>query len=237
VRRDVLSWLGGESISVSFMDGSTEHWVTRMAVADEEVAREKLYMVADLIPMIMAEAVKENPMAGMLGLMVRDSRDERFAGFKRLDIAMMDVSMLMGVKDGWMMFGSSADALALTDAVAAGTAPSVRENEALMSRAIIPDGPVQAASFSDYTGIAEELAGGLMMVGSMGSMMTMSMPPDEREIAGELLGMVTRLAPVIGAMDFFDSGSTIASFDGKAWHTHSVTNYRPLPERAPVSGD
>lgn len=235
VRRDLLSWLGGESISVTFTDAGGEHWVTRMAVGNEEVAREKLNMVADLIPMIMAEAVKENPMAGMLGLMVRDSRDERFVGFKRMDIAMLDVSMLMGVKDGWMMFGSSADALALTDAVAAGTAPSVRENEDLMSRAIIPDGPVQMASFSDYTGIASELAGGVMMLGSMGGMMTMGMPPEEREVAGELLSMVTRLAPVIGAMDFFDSGSTIASFDGKAWHTHSVTNYRPLP--APVSGD
>jgi len=237
MRRDVLSWVGGESISVSFLDGGDEHWVTRMAVAEEDVAREKLNMVADMVPMIMAEAVKENPMAGMLGLMVRDSRDERFVGFKRIDVAMLDVSMLMGVKDGWMMFGSSADALALTDAVAAGTAPSVRENKELMSRAIIPDGPVQAASFSDYTGIAEELAGGLMMVGSMGGMMTMSMRPDEREIAGEMISMVTRLAPVIGEMDFFDSGSSTASFDGKAWHTHSVTNYRPVRKPAPVSGD
>lgn len=232
VRRDVISMLGGESISVTFNAEGKEQWVTRMAVADEESAREKIELAAAMIPELMREAAKENAMFNMLGILVRDSRDERFEGFKRLDVTMMGVSALVGVKDGWLMFGSSGDALALTDEVAAGRAPNVRSNEALMGRALIPDGPVQAASFSDYSGIAEEFSGALMMFSSMGGMMTANIPnAEDRRMANRLISMVGRLAPVIAEIDFYDSGSVIASFDGKGWMTHSVTNYK-APRKA-----
>lgn len=238
MRRDVLSLIGGESISATFMVDGKEQWVTRMAVADEESAREKLDMGAAMVPELMAELQRENPMAGMLGLLVRESRDERFPGFHRVDVTMAGVSMLVGVQDGWMMFGSSGDALALTDQVAKGLAPNVRSNKELMRHAIIPEGPVQSASFNDYSGIAEEVSGMLIMASSMGGMFTSSIPnAKERQMANKLIGMVGRLAPVIAEIDFFESGSTIASFDGKAWTTHSVTNYAAPRKRAVVDGE
>ena len=227
VRRDLISWMGGETISVDFQLDGKDAWVWRMQVGDEEAAREKLNMAAGMVPMIMSEMAKENPMANILGLVVRDSRDERYEGFKRVDISIAGVSMLAGVKDGWLLLGSSGDALALTDEVAAGLAPNVRQNELLMGQAILPEGPVHAVSFNNYAGMTDGLATGLMFMTSMGGMFTSNIPnDDEREIANKLIGMLGRLVPVLAEIDFFESGSMVSSFDGQAWHTHSVTNYR-----------
>lgn len=226
LRRDVLSWIDGETISADFTLNGEAAWVTRMKVKDDAMATEKLTMVLNMIPAILERAAEENPMANMLGISVTPARDERFAGFSQLNIMMAGQSILCGVKDGWMIFGSSPDAVVLTEEVAAGTAPNVSTNAALMADAMTAEGPVSMANFSDYSGIAPGIADGLMGLTMMGSMVTgMIEDPQGQKVAKTALRMLGELAPVIREIDFFRSGSSVANFDGSAWYIHSVTNY------------
>lgn len=226
MRRDVLSWVGGETISTNFTIDGKDVWVTRMKVADEAQALEKLNMVMDLIPEGMKWAAKQNPMAAMMQVRISETRDERFPGFKEINMPMAGTKMLCGVKDGWLTFSASGDALAATELVAAGGAPNITTNEAMLADALIVGTPILAASFSDYSTIAPSIADRIEQVTAMsGMVLPMIEEPEVREIAMEVLDMVGRLVPVIEAIDFYRSGSSVTTFDGKAYHTHSITNY------------
>jgi len=226
MQRDVISWIDGETIKVDFKLNGSDEWVTRMKVKDEVIANEKMAMGLGLLPQLLKMAAKENPMVMMLGITTSPSKDPRFQGFSQLQIGMLGLSMLCGVQDGWMIFGSSADAVALSNATAAGEEPSVLTNSALMAEAIQPSDAIEAANFTSYAGMAESFAdmlNGLTMAGGM--ITSMIEDPQGREMAGEALSILGRLAPVIRAIDFYRSSSSVSSFDGKAWHEHSVMNY------------
>lgn len=226
MRRDVISWIDGETISADFMLNGQTAWVTRMKVKDEAMAQEKMAMALGMIPMLIEKAAEQNPMAMMLGITVTPTRDARFEGFSEFNIAMAGQSILCGVKDGWMVFSSSGDALALTDEVAAGNAPNVLTNEAVMADAMTVDGAVSMANFTDYSGMASGIADGIMGVTMMGGMVTaMIEDPQGQKVAQTALRMLGDLAPVIREIDFFRSGSSVANFDGTAWNIHAVTNY------------
>jgi hypothetical protein len=70
------------------------------------------------------------------------------------------------------------------------------------------------------------------MTAISGMIMPMIEEREVREIAMEALDMVGRLVPVIEAIDFYRSGSSVTTFDGTAFHTHSITNYvAPAPAK------
>ncbi|MBC8451247.1 MAG: hypothetical protein H8D72_00910 [Planctomycetes bacterium] len=226
MQRDAISWIDGETIQVDFELNGADAWVTRMKVKDEAMANEKLSMGLGLLPELLKMAAKENPMVMMLGINVAPSRDPRFEGFSNLQIGMLGQSMLCGVQDGWMIFGSSADAVALTNATAAGESPNALTNTQLMADSVRPKGAIDAASFTNYEGKAESIAdmiNGLTMAGGM--ITAMIEDPQGQAVAGEMLSMLGKLAPVIREIDFYRSSSSVSSFDGKAWHVRSVMNY------------
>jgi len=70
----------------------------------------------------------------------------------------------------------------------------------------------------------------------IGSMVSASIPdPDAQKAIGLVCGILGKLAPVVEAIDFYDSSAAVTTFDGKAWHTRSVTHY-VAPEK-PESGE
>jgi len=229
LRRDVLSWIDGETISVDFELDGKPAWVTRMAVTDEAMASEKMGMVLSMIPGMIEMAAEEQPMIQMLGISVNPVRDERFEGFSEVNIAMAGQSMLCGVRDGAMIMASSGDAIQHCQSLAAEGARNITSNERLVATALLPgegDGAVSAASYTDHSGTAAELADGLQGIAMMGGMVTMAIEePEAKAMVTEALRMVGKLGPVIRAMDFFQSSSSLATFDGRAWHTRSVTHY------------
>jgi len=233
LREDVLSWIDGETITVNFeLDGQDE-WVSRMLVKDEAMAGEKLGMVLGMIPDMLGMLAEGNPM--MMGAVsVAPVRDERFPDFHELGIAMIGESMLVGVHDGAMVISSSADALAHYGAVAAGEAEGIEVNETMMALALLPgegDGAVNAASYTDHTGAAAAMGQALSAVAMYGQMPLMTIEePEVREVLSEVLFIAGKLGPVISTIDFYRSSSMLATFDGKARHSHSVTHYEG-PER------
>jgi tetratricopeptide (TPR) repeat protein len=228
VEEDLLSWMGPTSVQASLdLDGGAG-WILLMEALDEEAAREGLDWALELIPEMIAELAAQAPPLAMLQMRVSPTQNAELEGFHDVSMGMMPQPMVFGVRDGWMMMGASQDAILAAMHTASGEHESVRANEALMGKLLVPDGPVQSIRFTDHSGDAQEAVAILSAVTMGGGMVASQIPdPDEREIVSQLLRMVGKLAPVIAKIDFYDSSASYTRFDGQAWTTHGVTHYVP----------
>lgn len=226
VRDDILSWLDGASVNASFRDGDEDAWISMTKVKNEEQAREKVAQVLEAIPALLEQLTALNPMLAMLTMTVKPSSVEGLEGFHDVSFGMLPDAIPVGVKNGWLVLGSSSSAVLVCQATAAGEHPSVLQNEALMARALVPEGPVDSVTFTDHSGEAEAGGALLRMVSMIGAMVSASVPdPEAQKAIGLVCGILGKLAPVVEALDFFDSSAAVTTFDGKAWHVRSVTHY------------
>ncbi len=60
------------------------------------------------------------------------------------------------------------------------------------------------------------------MIGAM--MSASNTEPEAQKAIGMVCGILGKLAPVVEAIDFYDSSAAVTTFDGKAWHVLSVTH-------------
>jgi hypothetical protein len=138
-----------------------------------------------------------------------------------------------GVADGYLVFGSTGDAVALCLATARGEHPNVRANPRVMSEALVPDGPFVGLSLKDQRNAGEEtaagLAGGSMALGMMGTFIP---EPKARPLFAKISGILNKMIPVVQKIDFYKSTAKQTTFDGKAWHTRAVTHMVSPEERA-----
>ena len=230
LREDYLRWIDGGGVNATFTDEGGEHWISMMKVSDEEAARETIDTVVEAIPAAFEFlAAQGNPMVGMFEPMFEPSEHADLAGFTRMSLPMAPgEAMLFGVHDGWVVFGSSEDAVLLSRSTAAGTHANVTKNEALMKRAIVPGKDEVASSviYTDHTGTAEEIAMGLSSIAMMGGMVTAQIPePEAQKVMRSVFGILGSLAPVVEAIDFYVATSTTTTFDGKTWTMRTVTHY------------
>ena len=232
IHEDVLGWIEGSGVSAEFEVDGKDAWILMVRVTDEDTANEKIAWVLQAVPAFVDQVAAEQPMLAMFKPTVTPSDREGLEGFHEIAVgAMLPRPLAIGVRDAWMIVGSSADAVLVSQATAAGTHPSVRENEALMGRAIVPGEEVGSASFTDHAGTAEEIAGMLRGFSMMGGMIAANIPdPDGQKVVSSLCKMLGRLAPVVEAIDFYSASSAVTTFDGKAWKSSSVTHYVPPPE-------
>ncbi len=231
VERDLLALFEGEFISVTMASDLGLASVTMVKVTDEEVAREKLTMGLKHLSEAMQQMAAQQPMMAMFALRTAESTDERLPDF--LAISIGSTTMQLGVVDGYLMLGTSADAIALCRDTAMGKHPNITKNQRIMNTASIPQGSFTSISFTDKRGLGNELAG-LMSGISMGGSMAMMMIPDpqQQKILVKVLGMIAKMAPVVKKIDFYESSSSSTTFNGLVWMTKEVTNYREKEHRA-----
>jgi len=237
-KKDVLGWIHGGMIWVKMKQPFGEQSVLMIKVTDEAVAREKLASALQYVSTNLQQAIQENPMLGMLAIRTSPATHEKLTGFHNVQIGMMPQPCVCGVTGGHLIVGTSADAVVLSLATAAGEHPNIRKNSRLMKEVMIPEGSFRSISFTDKRNLGTEIAeiiGGISMAGGM---MTMMIPdPEAQQALGKILGMVAKLGPVVQKIDFYKSSSKYTTFDGKAWYTRSVTNYQSPAERSPSEGD
>ncbi|MCH7885262.1 MAG: DUF3352 domain-containing protein [Planctomycetes bacterium] len=233
---DLFSWFSGEMITVQMpaavvtpMGGAD--WVQMIRVKDPKLASEKVNAAIDFIRGKLQRQGQT--------LMVSPAQVQA-EGFRQVThpFLMMFLRPVVGVKDEWLMIGSSAGAVNKCLDVAAGEAPSIRRNERFQAEGLIPDGPAQAVSFSDISKLGQELGARVGMVGMIGGMMSAAIPPDNPEAAKakavlqKVMGIVMKLGPVLQKLDFFNSKASVSTYDGaSAFRTKSVVTYRaPSPD-------
>ncbi len=231
VKKDVIGWIDGNLISVTLADGGGSVWLIK--VTDEETAREKVTAAVGFLSTKLAEVMATNPALAMLAVHTSPTQDERLTGFENLHFAMSPQPIVWGVTDGHLVFGSSADAVALCLETARGEHPGIRENARVMSEALVPAGPFTSVALTDQRGLGDKLAAGIGMVSMMSGMLTMAIPdPEVRPVITKIAGMLAKLTPVARKIDFYKSTATCTTFDGRSWYTRMVTHYVSPTERS-----
>lgn len=239
VQKDIIEWTDGELVTISLADGAG--WVGLVKVNNEQMARGKIAAAIDSIstklPETLAQVAAKNPaVAGLAMLNVRSSPvdHERLKGFQNLHLVMSARPVAVwGVADGYLILGSSADAVALCLATAKGEHPNIRKNARVMGEAIVPTGPFASVSLTDQRHVGEELAAGIGFA-SMGAGMMASMVPEPnlRPVLAKIAGILTKLGPVVRKIDFYKSAASHTTFDGKMWRARSVIHYVSPAEHA-----
>jgi len=231
LRKDLLSWIHGDSVSVTLDLPSGEQWVWMLKVTDEAAAREKLTAGLDFVAKKLPELTAGNPMMAMLALRTSPCANEALPGFSNVFFGMSPIPMVCGVKDGYLILAGSDAAVVTCFDTAAGKHPNIRKNERVMAEALIPNGPFDSISLTDMRKLGEQIAGVLGVVSMVGGMATMAMPPEVQPIVAKIMGMVAKLGPVATKLNFYKSTATSSTFDGKVWHVKTVTNYVAPSER------
>ena len=231
VKRDIVDWLDGDFVSVTLADGLGSVWLVK--VTDEALAREKVAAAMRFLSTKLTELMAKQPALAMLAVHTAPTDHPGLEGFENLHFAMSPQPLVWGVADGHLIFGTSADAVALCLETAAGRHPNIRKNLRAMHEALLPNGPFTSVSLTDERGLGEELAAAVGIVSMVSGMMTMAIPePEAKAIFGKLGGMIAKLPPVMRKIDFYKSTASYTTFDGTVWHTRGITHYFSPAERA-----
>lgn len=231
VQEDLVSWIDGGCVSVTLEDGRGSVWLIK--VTDEQVAREKVAAAVEFLSTKLAEAMAKNPALVMLAVRTSPVLHEQLEGFENLHFAVSPQPVVWGVTDRHLIFGTSADAVALCLDTAKGEHPSVRDNARVMAEALVPSGPFTSVTLTDRRGLGDELATTIGVISMVGGMAGAFIPdPEARGVIAKIAGMLAKLTPVVRKIDFYKSTGTCTTFDGRAWHTHTVTHYLSPAERA-----
>ncbi|MCH7700648.1 MAG: hypothetical protein IID37_03070 [Planctomycetes bacterium] len=234
VRKDLLSWIQGDSISVTMEGEGGTAWVSLTKVSDEAAAREKLAAALEAIPAAMSKltALNPNPMMAMMIVRISPTSNDRLTGFSDIFLPMQPQPVVAGVADGHLIFGSSAEAIVICLATAKGEHPNLRENPRIMAEALIPSGSFTSMSWQDRRNIGQEVATVFGMVSAVGMIPAAMIPdPQAQQVVGSILQIVGKLGAVAVKVDFYKSVASNTTFDGRVWRARSVTHYRSPAER------
>lgn len=232
---DLFSWWGGEMVGIDLpaaavtpMGGSDG--VAFIRVKNSELAAQKVNAGLDRF----AAFMQQNGQPIALRNVELDG-----ATFREVTHPMVAMFLrpVVGVKDGWLVIGSSPAAVSKCFAVAAGKAPSIAQNSRFKNEGLIPRGPVMSVSFSDTSKFGETLAG-LMGGVSMGiGMASAGIPASNPEAAKvrdamqRIATMAMKLAPAFQKIDFYSSEASMTTREGSTIRTTALVTYRKV-ERA-----
>ncbi len=224
IEADLFSWWSGEMVSVSLpatIKGpfTSSDFVLFFRVKDAALADAKVNAGIGRVNAFLREHDQS--------LMLSDAGDVNAQGFHSVThplLAMQGLKLVVGVTDARLVISNSAAAINACLATAAGEVPSIVENERFKKEGLAPQGPVCNASFTDLSNLGQELSSIFFMVGMFGSML-----PDQPETRPlkAMISMLGRLSPAIAQIDFLNSSAAVCTFDGQAWTTTQVINYKP----------
>ncbi|HRX86995.1 MAG TPA: hypothetical protein P5572_18380, partial [Phycisphaerae bacterium] len=230
VHKNVLDWLDTQFMTVTL--ASQQGSVLMVRVKDEQVAREKVGAAVEFLSTKLMDAAATNPGLAMLAVRKSPVQNPKLEGFQNLFVGMSPQPIVWGVADGHLIFSDKADAIVTCLDTAKGEHPNVRENQQVMSEALVPQGDWVSVSLTDQRKLGQELAAGIGMFSMMSGFASMAIPDEQaRQMIGQIAGMLMKLSPVVSKIDFFKSIASLTTFDGNAWHTHAVTHYMAPEER------
>lgn len=234
-RQDVVELIQGDTINVTLGNGLGS--VCMIKVSDEQQAHQKMDQFMKTLPQMISEAIARQPALAVLAtLAIRCTplTHETLEGFQNINVAMSPKPVgVWGTADGFLVFGSSADAVALCLATSRNQHPNIRQNSAMIREAIVPDEQFVSVSLTDHRTTNKDVAAAMTTASMVGGMMAASVPkPELRPIVAKLTGLITRLAPLVQHANFRKSVASTTTFNGQLWRTRSVTHYQSPAERS-----
>ncbi len=228
IEKDVLTLIEGNYTVVS----SGQDWAVFLKVTSDENAAAQLARLLEGVG---------DAMGPEGGLMLTPTEVAKYKGFTQITHPMFmmfgGAAPVVGVAEGHLILGSSANVVAKCLATGAGKRPSIKENQRWKNEALMPKaGPLNSISFTDESKFAEQMQA-MIGVFSMGlgfaTLAGGDMPPEVRSILSDITPILAKLGPVVGKMNFYKSSASCTTFDGKAWYTRKVQNYKSPKELAP----
>jgi hypothetical protein len=222
LREDILGWIKGNALSFSLPGASayqSGEFAVLLGVRDDEKAST---MIGELLDMVAAKGGEQ--------LAVVEATIEGAEGFRSLKSPMLGMvgmkAPTLGVKDGWLWFGSSPEVVARSMAVASGSEENFSKNERFQKEGLPLGDQLVSMSFKDTTQWGEQVGAALGMV----SMVSMFAPDVAKHPPVQaLLSTVGKLGRVVRKVDFLLSSASQSTFDGRVLATTAIVNYREPP--------
>jgi len=232
---DLLSWISGEYITVSLPSpvqnpfGASGDGVLMVRVADPAMARQKLEMLISKLNGAMQK--------GGQSLAISPASAVPAEGFQTVThpMIMMFLQPCLGVWEDWLVIGTSEKAIKRVIETATNeSAKTIRDNPRFQNEGLMPKGAVSSLSFTDLTNQGQELAQAMAGV-SMGLGMYLNMaaakdPDMNTEAIKGVTGILSKIAPILGKIDFYSSMSTMCIDEKDGTRTRYVTVYKPYKE-------
>lgn len=230
LQKEVLNWFESGMTSVTLEGGAT---VAVIDVTDADLAKKQINRAMEFLSTSMTQMTQQNPMMAMFAIRRVPAQHDRLEGFETIYSAMNPMPVgVWGVADGKLLFGSSIDAIEMCLDTAAGKHPGIDKNERVMAEALVPEKDFFSATLVDQRNMGKELQAMIGVVSFISGMMPMMIPdPEPRAVIGKIAGMIAKLSPVAGKIDFYKSTSTCTTFDGQNFWTKQVTHYVSPEER------
>jgi|GEM_PF-1888084 len=236
VKSNLLDWLAGDLISVTLENNGGTAWFIK--VKDKDIARQKASQGLDFLSSVFQKVGAQNPGLGMLSFNRMPATHEMLEGFENLQFMVSPQPLVWGVSDGYLIVGSSADAIALCLETGRGNHPNIRQNSRAMAEAVVPAGEFAGVSLTDQRALGEEIAAGIGIASMVGGMASMAIPdPEIKPLIGKIAGILGKLTPVAQKIDFIKSTASCTTFDGRIFRTEMKTHYVSPEERVSLRSE
>jgi hypothetical protein len=230
---DVLQSFTGEVASMTFAGGQQTPFgqsgqsVVYMRCENPERIQELLHRAMNTlgqIPQVASQGVGLKEIPGMDG----------FEELTANAMAMSGMRPVIGFKDGWMIFGTHAEAVQKVDLTKSGEAPSIEGSELFTQFNLPVEGAVNSISYENSAKSTRDAAMALQQVGMMAPMflgMAAQNGGDREsmEVVQEVLGLLPAVGQIIGKFDFIESKLSVtqAGPTDNTYIRHGVVLIRP----------
>ncbi len=223
IKKDILSLIEGTNISVS-MDRDS---VDMTKLTDEKKAK---LQVQRLVDFVKANVPQEQ---GLSLVPVKVGPEAELYQVSHPMLMMQGASPVFGCAEGYFIIASSPNAVKKCLQTGRGKHANIKESGPWMEQALMPKGGVKSISFTNQSKLAEELQAQInmfSMILGFAQLGAPNMPPPMQKMMTAGTRILPKLLPVVGKMNFFQSNASFTTFDGSAWTTHIVQNYKSPAE-------
>lgn len=230
IKKDILSLIEGTSYSVSL--GNDSVGMTRLT--DEKKADAQIKRLVDFIK------TNVGPDQGLSFVPVKVGPNQELLQISHPMLMMQGATPVFGCADGYFIIASSSSAVKTCLLTGRGKHANIKESGPWTAQALMPEGPVSNITFTNQSNMAQELQQQISML-SMGigflQLGAPNMPPPVQKMVTAASRILPKLLPVAGKMNFFKSKAGYTTFDGSAWTTRNVQNYKSPAEVKKLEGD
>lgn len=235
IEKDLLGWIGG-GFTTFTLPGKSAYsqpdWVLMLTVSDGTKATEMIDRALEAAGPFMQQGNATVEKAEIAGA----------ENFRTLNVPMLMMmpgvgAPTFGIHENYLILSSGPKPIAAALAAAKGEVPNFSKNERFMKEGLAPDANTTGMSFTDLTKLGEQMSQLLQMT----QLVQLFGGPEiaKDPTAKTVFSVARKLGNVVKKLDFYQSSSSVSTFDGKVAYTKSITNYRepPAPKAESPAGD
>jgi hypothetical protein len=233
--RDILEAFSGECVSVSLPAATASpsgghDRVVALRCHKPDRIRELLHRLVDKVkghPAVAAQQLRLDKCPTLEG----------FEEVSALALLGFGVKPVIGFRDGWMFFGSRAEAVKTVLQTRAGKNPSIAGTKAFQQFQLKVQGPVSSISYSNLAESIREIAKTLDQAGTIAPLIIglvgAKAKPEDLKPVEEVLALLPSLGKIVSKLDFLESEMAVTQAGDRpgTFQRRTVIMVRPPAHR------